>query len=167
MKNAKQLFALAIILATPVLGIAATDSDRNDLSKIYQVYAQVMKQKDLATILSFETDDFTHKLLSGKTLNRQQDAANTRQAFLATKVISRVDVQVLDLKIQSAQANVVASQILEATIVDPQGKEHTLVSKSKSRDTWVKVEGHWKIKYSEDFEGSDTIDGHPVNNTNS
>jgi hypothetical protein len=118
-----------------------------------------MKQKDFATIQGFETDDFTHKLISGKTLTRAQDADGIKMAFQVMKVISKMDVTVLDLKIQPAQADAVTAQTLEATMVDPQGKEHALVSKSKSRDTWVKVDGHWKIKSSEDFDGSGTIDG--------
>jgi ketosteroid isomerase-like protein len=162
MKNLKPLLASLLVLVIPALGIASTDSDHNELLNDYKTYVQALKQKDVATIESLETDDFTHKEASGKAFNREQDAENIKKVFQATKSFSKVDIQILDLKIQSDQANAVTLQTLDATLVDPQGGEHILVTQNKSRDTWVKINGHWKIKYTEDFDESNLLDGRTI-----
>jgi ketosteroid isomerase-like protein len=141
---------------------AETDSDRNALEAIYQQYTQAIKHKDPEVIFSYETDDFSVKTVDGKTLNHQQADAAMLQSIQSMKAISSVDVKVMEVKTETNQTTVVVSQKIIAKVVDSEGKEYAWIDDNKSRDSWIKVEGKWKIKFSKNLEDSQTFDGKPA-----
>ena len=141
---------------------AETDSDRNALEAIYQQYAQAIKHKDPKVIFDYETDDFSVKTMDGKILNHQQADTVMLQSIQSMKAISSVDVKVIKVKVETNQTTVVVSQKIVAKVVDSEGKEYAWVGDNKSRDTWIKVEGKWRVKFSEDLEDSQTFDGKPA-----
>jgi hypothetical protein len=158
MNTTKRICAFALLLAMALPVIAATDSKLAEFSKIYQAYAQALKQKDLQTILKYETDDFTQKLKSGKTVSYQETTAGFRILFQIAKEIS-ADAQVDAVKTDGTQATVFASEKVEYVVVDSRKNDHHVTETTKSKDIWVQVGGLWKIKFSEDLEFSRTVDG--------
>jgi hypothetical protein len=161
-KNALPCIALASAIVLPINNARAnTDSERTAFEFIYQRVAQDLKQNNAKDIFSFETDDFSHKILSGKTLNHQEADAILQQSMNAMKV-SDAETTIADFSVEKEQATIVVTQKIVAILKDPKDKEHKLIDVSKSRDSWIKVDGKWKIKFSEDLDDSATIDGNPV-----
>jgi hypothetical protein len=149
-------FAIALITD---LAKAETSSSRNTFEIIY---AQAIKHKDMEVIFGYETDDFSIKTLSGQILNHQQADAIVRKNLQMMKTISQVDVKIVTFETENGQTIVVESQKITATLADNEGREHALIDLSKSRDTWVQVEGQWKVKFSEFLEDSPMIDGKSI-----
>ena len=100
--------------------------------------------------------------MDGKILNHQQADTVMLQSIQSMKAISSVDVKVIKVKVETNQTTVVVSQKIVAKVVDSEGKEYAWVGDNKSRDTWIKVEGKWRVKFSEDLEDSQTFDGKPA-----
>jgi ketosteroid isomerase-like protein len=156
--------ASTIVLTCLALGLTygATDANRTALEQVYKDYANALKNKDAKAIIAFETDDFSMKDSSGKTMKRDEANAILQQALAVFKTISNVDEQITDLKMENGTATLMVSEKMVGTIVDPQGKEHMLDGITKSRDIWVKDANKWKIKYSEVLEDTSTLDGKAV-----
>jgi ketosteroid isomerase-like protein len=141
---------------------AATDTNRTALADIYKTLSKALKEKDMATIISYETDDYTSKSLSGETKNREQTNENLKQGFSIFKKISSFEEEIIEAKFENDTATIVVSEKMTATLSDPEGKDHTLNGLTKSRDIWAKKDGKWKIKSSEMIEDKSTLDGQAV-----
>jgi ketosteroid isomerase-like protein len=158
---------LALVFAAILLAkgaLAATDTNRAAFTDIYTKVSKAlkekdMKEKDMNTIISYETEDYTSKSLSGETENRDQTNEKLKQGFSVFKKISSFDEEIVEAKFENDTATIVVSETMKATIADPEGKDHTVNGLTKSRDIWVKKDGKWKIKSSEMIEDKSTLDG--------
>lgn len=128
---------------------AAADPNRAALTDIYKILSKALMEKDIKTIISYETDDYTSKSLSGETQNREQTNEHLKQGFSVFKKISSFDEEIIEAKFENDTATIVVSEKMTATISDPEGKDHAVNGLTKSRDIWVKKDGKWKIKSSE------------------
>jgi hypothetical protein len=104
------VLALATVLTINAAG-ANTDSERTAFDFIYQRVAQDLKQNNAKDIFSFETDDFSHKMVSGETLNHQEADASLQQGMNAMKV-SDAEMKITDFKIEKEQVTLVVIQKL-------------------------------------------------------
>jgi ketosteroid isomerase-like protein len=153
---------LALVFAAILLAkgaLAATDTNRTAFTDIYKKVSKALKEKDMNTIISYETEDYTSKSLSGETENRDQTNEKLKQGFSVFKKISSFDEEIVEAKFENDTATIVVSETMKATIADPEGKDHTVNGLTKSRDIWVKKDGKWKIKSSEMIEDKSTLDG--------
>lgn len=159
-----QMFAFAIVtLFASHPARAATDANRSVFEAIYKASAKALKDRDLKTINSYEAEDFSLKTIDGKSMNREQANASLEKSLAIFKTISKADEEITEIKIENDTATLQVTEKMSATtIADPQGKEHSVESTTKSRDIWIKKGDKWLIKYSEVLEDTSTLDGKPM-----
>ena len=156
------LFFLAILFPVKSLAVVESDPKHKAFENIYQQIDEAMKHGDADTIIGFETADFTRKDYSGKILNRQEADAGLRKAMKDTKSISICKAEVKSITSEKEQDIVLVSVHLECILIAPNGTEHKMVDIEEDREVWVKVDGKFKVKFSEIVGGSVTIDGQKV-----
>ena len=74
------------------------------------------------------------------------------------KSIQKISVRVGPVTLKGSEATNALTFDLDATMVDRQGKPHRLVSRSTSRETWLKQDNRWLLKRSEVLTAEQTED---------
>ena len=154
-----------VCLSTLFVGVAVKADDghiRKELEAIYAKRDKAMLNKDFAFFKSTEAEEYTEKK-DGKVMNREQADAAIDQLAPMIK-----EVQSFWTKVESVKEGEDDEVIVELTdggkisLVDPEGKTHTIEGTGRSRDTWEHTDKGWKIKFHESLESTTKLDGKPI-----
>jgi ketosteroid isomerase-like protein len=134
---------------------------RRELEAKYAKVFEAYRNKDIEAFMDDKTPDFTAKSLNGNVSAREQVEAGVRQRMERIKRVNYLKVKLKELTVTGDVAVAITTQEFSRVFADPQGVEHTAVSKGTThRDTWVKTDGGWKIKSVEELtQGKELIDG--------
>jgi ketosteroid isomerase-like protein len=134
---------------------------RRDLEAKYAKVSEAYKNKDIKAFMEDKTPDFTAKSLNGNVAAREQVEAGVKQRMERIKRLNYLKVKLKELTIKGDVAVAITTQEFSRVVVDPQGRERTVVSKGTThRDTWVKTDGGWKTKSVEELsQGEELVDG--------
>jgi hypothetical protein len=160
--------ALAMLAAA--LGAPSSRADdrsvRRELEALYNQSNRLLKQNQKYALKRFfldhTTDDFRLKLETGKTLSREDAAADMEEGAMAVAQFTGQEFRILTLAVNGSQAVVLYKDRTTALLPDAQGNTHKLVSASTTRDTWVKTPEGWKTRLTEIVSSKTLLDGKEV-----
>ena len=160
-------FLVTACVAVLVLSCAVMAQDnapRKDFEALYAKRDQALKAKDADFMNSLLAEDYTSKDEHGKIINRAQAVEENNFMISVIKEVSSVATKVESAKQgkDENEAIVESSDAGNLTMRGPDGQLHLIEAKGKSRDTWVRTGGGWKLKYHEVVESSGTVDGKPT-----
>jgi hypothetical protein len=159
------LWMLAAAAATPSLR-ADDRSVRRELEALYAQEARILKQgeryESKRFLLDHTTNDYRLKTESGKTVNREDAAANLEEGMMAAARFTGQEFRILKLSVKGNEAVVLFKDRTTAVIEDPQGNAHKFVNMSNTRDTWVKTPDGWKTRLTEVLSSKTLVDGKEI-----
>jgi len=133
------------------LAIAQDDSVRKELEALYAKRDQAVKAKDANSFKSLLADDYTEKDKDGKITNRVDSIKEIEKNFADKDVKETSSSTKIEGVKQGKDGNemlVDTSQVQKMTAM-MDGQLHQLEFNGKYRDTWVRTDAGWKLKYSE------------------
>jgi hypothetical protein len=156
--------ACGAVLLLSCAVMAQDNALRKDFEALYAKRDKAFKAKDADFMNSLLAEDYTEKDDAGKIKNRAQAVEETNGMVAAMKEVSSLATKVESVK-QGKDENEAIVEISDAgrvTMTGSDGQLHLIEAKGKSRDTWVRTGGGWKLKYHEVVESSGTVDGKPA-----
>jgi ketosteroid isomerase-like protein len=151
-----------LVLSALVSGVRADDAAvRKALDAQYAKFSQGMIKKDMKAMFSLLTPDATFKEVGGQIMTREQMSKMMEQ-MMGTMTISKIGNKVETLKVKGNTAIADVTSRSSGKMKGQDGKTHTVAYVSKSRDTWTKTAGGWKLKRIEAISETMTMDGKPV-----
>src|SRR5437868_1896795 len=143
-------FCVGILVSILVMGsfaAAQDDSVRKELEAVYAKRDQAIKAKDAEFLKSLLAADYTEKDKDGKIKNRSQAANSLDNSFGAKDPIKMElnSVTKIESVTKGKDANEVIVEISQAMwwtgMLNAQGK-------AKFRETWMRSDAGWKVRYS-------------------
>jgi hypothetical protein len=142
------------------------------LQAIYDQQNVYLARKDINAIWKRYTDDYVSVSQDGEERTQAELRAAMERLFKMAKSIkstSLVQNVVLEEEVE-ADGSVSSVQLVDEVdevatlvLVHPEsGREVTVVSTTRDRETWVKVAGEWFIKRTETISSKITVDGEVV-----
>ncbi len=156
--------ACAAVLLFSCTVMAQDNALRKDFETLYAKRDKALKAKDAEFINSLLAEDYTEKDKHGKVENRAQAVEETSGMVAAIKEVISFATKVESVK-QGKDENEAIVEISDAgkvTLTLPDGQLRVIEARGKSRDTWVRTDGGWRLKYHEVLESSGTVDGKPM-----
>ncbi len=145
------LGVLISILAMSGFAFAQDESVRKEIESLYAKRDEAFKAKDASFIKSLLADDYTDKDKDGKITNRA-DFIKTIENSFADKDVKEISnsTKIKTVK-QGKDGNemlVDTSQTIKFTFMID-GQTSQLQLNGKFRDTWMRTDSGWKLKFSE------------------
>jgi ketosteroid isomerase-like protein len=141
-------YAVCVLAALPVLALADM---RSDLQAKYTQLDNALARLDVKTAEKWLRDnataDFSYTSHDKNKYDLAGFAKGLRDQIAVTKKVTDSGVQVIQVKQIGNMATVTAKSHTNAKMTFD-GQPMTLVDKSQTTDTWVKVGSAWKIKRS-------------------
>lgn len=161
MRSFRSLIAVGLI-ATCALSFADTKAE---LDAMYAKFNAAMLKKDLATVMSMCTKDFSWVDSKGKKISRVEMEAQMKLQFQFLKKVTAVTVTIEKVTMNGAEATAHTKGVFAGDLVlDPKTKKVSkLKSVSTTDDTWVKLGGKWMLKRVKALKETTTVDGKPIN----
>lgn len=160
----RPLFLAIVWLAVSAIACHAEDGKFTDKPAIQELYTRLsnaMRAKDMKTIASLGTPDFTATDASGKVYNARQSLAMMESDLRSMKRINAVKPRIRSIALDGKKATTVAEMQVSAVMVQG-GKPHDMKSTSVSKDTLVKTAKGWKFKSVVSLSADVTMDGRKV-----
>ena len=164
-------FCIGILVSILIMGsfvAAQDDSVRKELEAVYAKRDQAIKARDADFLKSLLAADYKEKDKDGKITNRT-DVTNSFDKSAADKDITEVSsaskIESIKQGRDANEAIVETSLTLNMTAM-MNGQPHQLQVNVKSRDTWMRNETGWKMKFSENVDAAMTqVDAAWINYT--
>ena len=164
-------FCIGILVSILIMGsfvAAQDDSVRKELEAVYAKRDQAIKARDADFLKSLLAADYKEKDKDGKITNRT-DVTNSFDKDAADKDITEVSsaskIESIKQGRDANEAIVETSLTLNMTAM-MNGQPHQLQVNGKSRDTWMRNETGWKMKFSENVDAAMTqVDAAWINYT--
>jgi hypothetical protein len=136
----------------------------NDFQALYSKIDQALKARDATFPNSLLAEDYMGKDEHGNVKNRAQSVEQNNGIAAAIREVTSFTTKVESVKEGKDQdeAIVETSNVGNVTMMGADGRIHLIDAKGRSRDTWVRTDGGWKLKYREVLESSGTVDGKPI-----
>jgi Domain of unknown function (DUF4440) len=157
------------MLAAAVLTSSSRADDRSvrrELEALYAQEARILQHGERHELKRFlldhTTDDYRLKSEGGKTLSREDTAANLEEGPMAAARFTGQEYRILKLTVKGNEAVVLFKDRTTAVIEDQQGNPHKIVNMSNTRDTWVKTPDGWKTRLTEVLSSKTLVDGKEV-----
>jgi ketosteroid isomerase-like protein len=144
--------------------VAVRADDKKDIAALYNKVAAAMIAKNVDGIMATGTKDFTYTE-AGKTMTGSQVSAQMKQQFQMLKGPVKCKMTVVSCKITGKTADVNSTAYSEMQISGQDGKAHTVVTSSKSKDVVVKTGSGWLMKSVNIQSNKMTMDGKPYDPT--
>ncbi|HXG23583.1 MAG TPA: nuclear transport factor 2 family protein [Chthonomonadales bacterium] len=157
----KKLYIFAVLIVISTVGVSTRADDRKEINTLYKKLAVAMKKKDVKTVMSLATPDFSMKMPNGQVQKAEAIEASMKQMFSATKSIDKLETKIDSLKIQGNKAVAVSTTAFACTMQDAQGQMHKYTENSTSRDYLVKTKKGWRFQRTEALKARVTVDGKP------
>jgi ketosteroid isomerase-like protein len=137
---------------------------RKELEAKYAKVAEAYRNKDIRAFMENKTPDFTGKSLGGQVATREQVEAGVRQRMGRIKRLNHLRIRINKLSVAGDVAVAVTTQEFSRVVTDPQGREHTVVTRGTThRDTWVRTGEGWMLKSVEELkQGREYVDRRAV-----
>ena len=141
---------------------------QTELQAANDVMNAAEKKKDLRTLMSFLTSDFTCVGTHGETITRAKREANWKGNFKAQSAGFVKSTKVEKLTVTGETAVIIIHNNLtfpffdremNGHILGPQKVNHTATLDDYERQIWVKTGSGWKMKRYEDLSGQLLVDG--------
>ena len=146
------------IILTSSFVVAQDDSIRKDLEAAYAKRDKAIRDKDLDAFNSLMASDYKSKSKDGVTNSLEENSAKMAKNFADKNVkevicITKID----DINLGKAGNEVVvdASQTLTMNTTIS-GQPHQFQVQAKIRETWVRTDAGWRVRYTENMDTSAT-----------
>jgi Domain of unknown function (DUF4440) len=151
------------VLAGSSAVMAQGDALRKEFEALHARADEAFKSKDASFFKSLWADDYTSKGKDGKIKDRAQLVRETEDLFASIKEIASFASKVESVKHgkDENEAIVETSNAGKVTLVGPDGQTHRLEFKGKARETWVRTDARWRVRYSEELESNVTEEETP------
>jgi Domain of unknown function (DUF4440) len=156
--------ACMAVLVWSYLVMAQDHAPHQDFEALYARGDQALKAKDADFLNSLLAEDYTEKDDKGTIKTRAQTVEQNNRLVAAIKQVTISTTKVESVK-EGKDENEAIVEIASAgnvTMTLADGQLHVIEAKGKSRDTWVRTDGGWKLKYREVLESSGTVDGKTI-----
>jgi ketosteroid isomerase-like protein len=175
MKNYERpLIHLIVVIWIFALGTGSSLAAHQSSRKVKKILESKIQQstdaylrKDVDKLGANQTPDFTLVTLDGKSITSEQLKEGLAQRLQRITRFNYLRVKIKSLTVKDGTAVALTTQEFSRVITDPQGNEHTVLTRGMiHRETWVKIDGDWKVKRVEELTRPvETIDGqgHPTN----
>lgn len=160
-------FLVTACVAVLVLSCAVMAQDnalRKDFEALYAKRDKAFKAKDAHFINSLLAEDYTSKDKDGNVSNRAQTVEKNNSSIAAIKEVISVATKIESARQgkDGSEAVVETSDAVKLSFTGADGQPHLYDGAEKLRETWVRAEAGWKLKYTELLESKATIDGKPM-----
>lgn len=155
---------VALLLFSCVTVLAQDNGLRKTFEAIYAKRDQALKARDATSYNALLAEDFTSKEGDGKIKTRAQFVAETNALLAAIEEVFSCETKVKSVKEGNNQDEVIVefSDAMKATVKLPDSSLHVFAGKGRIRDTWVRTDAGWRLKYHEVLETSGSVDGKPA-----
>jgi len=156
------VFALIFLFSGSVL--AQESALRQTFQKLYDERDRAFMRKDAPAMAAQFADDFTSKDQDGSIKSRAEvvQLATTVTSWLNGLPIAATMIESIKQSNSGNTAILEVSERAAFTMTPPDGQRRALEMKGRSRDTWVRTGGTWKVKLHEVLEQTTLIDGKPA-----
>lgn len=161
----KKLLTLGLLLSALTASAAAEDV-KATLQGAYNSLAKATIAKDTSgikkVVKQWMAPDvvFIHK--DGRKETATQMLAQMQQMMPMIQKFGKYSVVIEKLTTKGNTAEATVLNNVSMTMAGPDKKPHTIVDVERSKDSWVKVGGQWKLKVSKTYEVKATMDGQPL-----
>lgn len=143
-------FVSLLILSVTVASVFAGDL-RSELNAANKAIHQAMMKKDFAAMeklmRAHVTKDFTYeeKGMPGKPQNFDQMIGNMKMGMSGLKKVTSATTKIISVKEMGSKATVVADHAMAGTMAGPDKKDHTMLHAGNVIESYVKINGKWKM----------------------
>lgn len=154
---------LFLLVFTSLASAQSLDQARKEIQTAYDHIGQALEHKDAKAYGAILSKDFQTKGPNGQAISVDQVVEAMGQLLQPAKTV-QAETELLSIKEGSSpsEAIVEANYSLKIVLPGPDGKDHELIIKSKSREGWTNSGGSWLLRSSEDLSQSVTMDGAPI-----
>lgn len=151
---------LTIVLATcAVAGVAQNAALKKQLESLYMDSFKGTQKKDVDHAVKHLSPSFIGVSQDGSKKTYKDVRFSLRQQFLRVSKFKDYRVTIDKLTTRGNQAVVEIREVLNVEVPDPKGLPHELKVNSKSRQTWLKTNGAWKVVRSDNNTTETFLDG--------
>jgi ketosteroid isomerase-like protein len=127
----------------------------------YNQFFEALEKKEIESLMSWLTEDFRWKLSDSEILDRRL-AESMLQTQLNSFDSATMRATIFALSIQGTEAVVHLREEMSLTAQDASGAAQRMIVTEEYRDTWVRTDAGWKIRYGELLSSRTTIDSQPT-----
>lgn len=150
-----------VLLATVVWANATADA-RKAIQAIYDSHNAAVARKDLDGALAHRTQDYVSIGAKGDRKSLEQSRQVLRRLFAAMEWAQGSSV-IQKITLKDDTAIVLVKEKGRLVLANPQtGQKATLDINGLSRDVWVRRQGRWLVKQSQNLQSKITRNGQPV-----
>lgn len=153
------------VVAVTLVSLAQAEGLRSKIMEMDRKVTAALKSKDLAKfkqlVLPNITKDFKH-VEYGQTMTFDEMYNQMKQSFAMIDKVKDVSVKFVSIKETGNTGKSVAKHRMVTTMKGPDKKTHVMVFEGTSNDTYVKVNGAWKMSRMEWSNNKMTMDGKPM-----
>lgn len=157
--------ALAAVFSATVSAPMRADqtSDKAALRRIYVAMDKAGSRGDVRKLSTYLTSDFKTRQHDGRETNKKQSLQIIETAVKTLKW-KLSPTQIYSMRLMGNRATIEATGGGTLRRRDAQGKVHTILILSTTRDEWIKVGGTWKQRFAEQIAQEIRVDGKVVRN---
>jgi len=154
-----RVFLCAVALLGATSAVWGTDQKevQKELQANYNKIVSAFRKRDLKSVETYMSPDYTSRLKSGKVLSRAQTMADMKRQMNSLRNIS-FDRTVKSVTLKNGKALATTDFYLRGQVVDQQGYPHMMELISRYEDTWVRKDKGWKLSHSQLINGMKSLD---------
>jgi len=140
--------AVILVLCFAAFGCSKSpEATKPEVQARYDAMDQAVGKEDVKAYMDLLDEKCVLTRKDGKTMTREQIEVSMGDAFKAmSQTVS--NTQVGEIRGSGDTIVAIASAHQEATYTDPRGQASRITLDSRTRDTWVKKNGQWKMSAS-------------------
>ncbi|MBW3624610.1 MAG: nuclear transport factor 2 family protein [Armatimonadetes bacterium] len=145
------LIVMAFLMALASVAFPASSQRKqviNALSNEYGRYIRAFAAKNMAPIQNQIVSNWTGRI-HGTTMGRSDLLQLTADAMESTSHIEHMCIHIKKLSLKGNVATATVSDIASLVLNEDDGTPRKLASGTLRKDTWVRVNGDWKLRRSE------------------
>ncbi len=144
--------------ATSVIELDACVA-RKEIEARYAELAEAVRNKDFAAFLALRTKNFSARLRDGDVHTSAQMAARAKMLFRRVQAPISFSNQIELLMLMDNEAIAIVHQKF-SRMQEIAGQLHMVETSVRQRETWIKTEDGWKLKFIDNIGDTQTfIDG--------
>jgi ketosteroid isomerase-like protein len=138
---------------------------RTEIEARYAELSAAVRNRDFAAYQALRTEDFSARLADGEVRDGAQMARRARSLFGRIAAPISLTNQIELLILMDDEAIAIIHQKFSRT-QQLAGELHLVETSTTQRETWVRTEGGWKLKFVDNIHAQQTlVDGLPVEGT--
>lgn len=125
----------------------------------YLLWQEAFKARDAVRMISYESPDYTSVIEEGRVVGKSESDQMWRDVMADIKKVYSARAEIKKLTIEPNRVVVLSHQHVDALRRWHSNEPQRVIVAAAVRDTWVKYDGAWMLKRSEDLNSKVIVDG--------